>query len=90
MEAVIKAGLPFRQPLISGIPEPAAAGANCVTIYTEENTRHKLIEAYTTKPARQDVCTIANVAENFHPAKFSTARLMKTAANAVPGRHEKK
>lgn len=33
---------PFKQPFISGIPDPAAAGAKRVTIYTEEKTRAKL------------------------------------------------
>lgn len=70
--------------MISGIPDPAAAGANCVTIYTEEKTKTKLINTYTTKPATYDFCIIANVNANFQPAKFSTEILMKTAANPVP------
>lgn len=66
------------------MPDPAAAGAKCVTIYTDENTRPKLIAKYTIKPATYDFWIRANVNENFQPAKFSTAILMKTAANPVP------
>jgi hypothetical protein len=70
--------------LISGIPDPAAAGENCVMIYTEEYTKTKLIKIYTIKPATYDFWIILNVTEYFQPAKFSTEILMKTAASPVP------
>lgn len=76
--------LPFKYPLISGIPDPAAAGANCVTIYTEEKTKAKLNTANTKKPAKYECCIIEKVAAYFQPEKFSTARLIKTAATPVP------
>lgn len=44
--------IPFKYPLISGIPDPAAAGAKCVTIYTEEKTKAKLNIANTKNPAK--------------------------------------
>ena len=75
--------------MISGIPDPAAAGANWVTIYTEEYTKAKLNRTYTKNPAIYDFWIISNVAENFQPAKFSTAILMKTAASPVPARNKK-
>lgn len=36
------------------------------------------------KPAKYECCIIEKVAAYFQPEKFSTARLMKTAAKAVP------
>lgn len=70
--------------MISGIPDPAASGAKFVTIYTDEKTRTKLINTYTKNPATYDFCIIEKVNANFQPAKFSTERFMKTAANPVP------
>lgn len=74
--------------MISGIPDPAAAGAKFVTIYTDEKTRTKLINTYTKNPATYDFCIIEKVNANFQPAKFSTERFMKTAANPVPEKKE--
>lgn len=71
------------------MPDPAAAGANLVTIYTEENTKPKFISMYTRKPTIYDFCIIEKVNENFQPAKFSTDRFMKTAAIAVPESNQK-
>jgi hypothetical protein len=70
--------------LISGIPDPAAAGAKFVTMYTDEKTRAKLKTMYTKNPTKYECCIIANVAAYFQPEKFSTARLIKIAANPVP------
>ena len=70
--------------MISGIPDPAAAGAKFVTIYTEEKTRAKLKTVYTKNPKKYQCFIIANVAVYFHPEKFSTARFMNIAANPVP------
>lgn len=53
-------------------------------IKTEENTKAKLIIVYTKKPAKYECFIIAKVAANFQPEKFSTARLIKTAAKPVP------
>lgn len=72
------------------MPDPAAAGANLVMIYTEENTKIKFISMYTRKPAKYDFCIIEKVSENFQPAKFSTDILMKTAASPVPESNQKK
>lgn len=72
------------------MPDPAAAGANCVTIYPDEKTKAKLINIYTTNPATYDFCIIEKVNEYFHPAKFSTEILMKTAANPVPERERER
>lgn len=70
--------------MISGIPDPAAAGANCVTMYTEEKTRARLRSMYTKNPTKYECCIIAKVKVNFHPEKFSTAKFMNIAANPVP------
>lgn len=70
--------------MISGIPDPAAAGAKFVTMYTEENTRAKLKTVYTKNPTKYECFIIANVTVYFHPEKFSTARFMNIAANPVP------
>lgn len=72
----------------SGIPDPAAAGANCVIIYTDEYTNAKLISTKTIKPAIYDFCIIEKVNEYFHPAKFSTDILINTAAKPVPAKKE--
>lgn len=66
------------------MPDPAAAGAKLVTIYTEEQTKTKLIKMYTRNPAIYDFCIIENVSSNFQPAKFSTEMFIKTAAIPVP------
>lgn len=70
--------------MISGIPDPAAAGEKFVTMYTEEKTRAKLKTVYTKNPTKYECFIIANVAVYFHPEKFSTARFMNIAANPVP------
>ena len=70
--------------MISGIPDPAAAGANCVTMYTEEKTGARLRSMYTKNPTKYECCIIAKVKVNFHPEKFSTAKFMNIAANPVP------
>lgn len=80
----LQVNLPFKYPLISGIPDPAAAGAKFVIIYTEDKTRAKLNKIYTRNPAKYELCIILKVKEYFHPAKFSTEILMKTAASPVP------
>lgn len=84
-----RCSLPFKYPLISGIPDPAAAGANCVMIYAEDKTKTKLINTYTINPATYDFCIIEKVNANFQPAKFSTEIFIKTAANPVPGTSKK-
>lgn len=53
-------------------------------IYPDEKTNSKLINIYTMNPATYDFCIMLKVKEYFHPAKFSTDMLMKTAANPVP------
>lgn len=87
-EGRLKGHLPFKYPLISGIPDPAAAGANFVTINTEDSTKAKLNKMYTRNPTKYELCIILKVNEYFHPAKFSTEILMKTAANPVPKREK--
>lgn len=42
------------------------------------------MEVYTINPATYERCIIVNVHEYFHPAKFSTEILIRTAANPVP------
>lgn len=39
---------------------------------------------YTKKPTKYECCIIEKVAAYFQPEKFSTARLMNTAAKPVP------
>lgn len=58
-------------------------------IYTDEKTNAKLISTNTKNPATYDFCIIENVNEYFHPAKFSTDILMKTAAKPVPEKTQK-
>jgi hypothetical protein len=66
------------------MPDPAAAGAKFVTMYTEEKTRARLKSVYTKNPTKYECLIIANVAAYFHPEKFSTARFINIAANPVP------
>lgn len=49
-----KYSLPFKYPLISGIPDPAAAGAKLVIINAEEKTKTKLINIYRRNPVTYD------------------------------------